>query len=71
MTNADLFTLGRGKGRQFYSYFLPDIVDSEEQPCSWNPAPRTDMVEALVGQRPSLDTGPCPVSELSELGERS
>lgn len=72
MTNADPFTLGSGKGRQNYGYFLPEIADSAEQPCLWNLAPHSRYREGALGrQRPGLDTGPNPVSEPSELGEHS
>lgn len=64
MTNADLVTLGSEKGRQNYSCFLPDVVDSVGQPCVWQ------------GRGPweaetSLDLGPYLVSEFSECGEHS
>lgn len=47
--NTDLFTLGSGRERQKYDRFLPDIIDSDEQPCLWKAAPRSRQGQGSWG----------------------
>ena len=71
MTDADLVTLGSEKGRQNYSCFLPDVVDSVGQPCVWHPASRARPGRGPWEAETSLDLGLYLVSEFSECGEHS
>lgn len=68
---TDLSTLGTGKGRQVTAAFCPTSLTQKGSPVCGTLPLAQGREGALGRQRPSLDIGPCLVSELSEWGEHS
>lgn len=67
ITDADVFTVGTGKGRQNGGCFLSDVIYAAEQHWLWIPASSSKQRAPGRRQHANLDLRPCLVSELSEF----